>query len=236
MGLFNVGHVAKLNEIQEARLRAGQEGIGAEVEDLIRRLEMGGVNQWRIHAKRLWDRGFGRDKAVKAKNFRDYLQGIPKIPASLLAQDSDLSLLSLADPRPGLLRSCRLLRIKYEKLGCADGDVGPFDDRFVLPTAPFWFRHDGGMENRKRRPDHCRDEATGLVLVGTAMEGLFAYAHHLDIVKEGQHALDLPGTVCHPERVDCAFLRVWSRQARLGLYRCSGFASPDYGALRVRRK
>jgi len=236
MGLFNVGHVAKLNEIQEARLRAGQEGIGAEVEDLIRRLEMGGVNQWRIHAKRLWDRGFGRDKAVKAKNFRDYLQGIPKIPASLLAQDSDLSLLSLADPRPGLLRSCRLLRIKYEEQGYKDGDDEPFDDRFVLPTAPFWFRHDDGMENRNRRPDHFRDETDGDIQAGTAMEGIFAFAHHPGIVREDEHIIDLPGTVNRSNRVDCAYIRMLNGQAKLCLYRYSRAAIPRSGGLRVRRK
>jgi len=177
-----------------------------------------------------------------SKNFGDtrtvaqYRRGIEPIPESLVQDDRDLSLLSLADPRPGLLRCCRLLRIKYEKLGCADGDVGPFDDRFVLPTAPFWFRHDGGMENRKRRPDHCRDEATGLVLVGTAMEGLFVYAHHPHIVVEGEHVLDLPGTVHHSERVYCAYLGVWSSQTRLHLYRHSDLANPRYGTLRVRRK
>ncbi len=98
MGLFDVGHVAKLHEIQAARLSAGQKGIGSEVEELIRRLEMGGVNQWRIQAKRLWDRGFGRDPSVKAKNFKAYLAGILQIPASLLADDPELPLLSLADP------------------------------------------------------------------------------------------------------------------------------------------
>ncbi|MBI4256538.1 hypothetical protein HY626_00600, partial [Candidatus Uhrbacteria bacterium] len=144
MSLFDLAHVAKLYEIQRARLSAGQEGIGDEVSKLIRRLEMGGVNQWRIQAKRLWDRGLGRDSAVKAKNFKAYLAGIPQIPANLLAEDPDFHLLSLCDPRPGLLQSCKLLGIKYEELGYTDEDAVPFDDRFVTPTTPFWFRHDDG--------------------------------------------------------------------------------------------
>jgi hypothetical protein len=236
MGLFDVGHVAKLHEIQSARLSAGQEGIGPEVEELIRRLEMGGVNQWRIQAKRLWDRGFGRDPSVGAKTLKAYLKGIPQIPASLLADDADLSLLSLADPRPGLLRSCKLLVIQFEELGYSDDSAESFDQRFAIPTTPFWFRHDDGRHNRKRRPDHCRDEATGDIQAGTAMEGIFAYAHHLDIVKEGEHVIDLPGTVHRDNRVDCACLEVWGGQTELYLYRHSDVASPDYGALRLRRK
>lgn len=236
MSLFDLAHVAKLNEIQRARLSAGQEGIGPEVEELIRRLEMGGVNQWRIQAKRLWDRGFGLDPSIQAKNFKVYLQGIPRIPASLLVEDSNLPLLSLADPRPGLLRSCKLLGIQHEELGYKDGDAVPFEDRFVMPTQPFWFRHDDGRKNRNRRPDHCRDELTGDIQAGTAMEGIFVYAHHPDIVKENEHILDLPGTVHHSSRADCACLRVWGGQVELDLNWSSDIASPGYGTLRLRRK
>ncbi|TAL50567.1 hypothetical protein EPN81_02460 [Patescibacteria group bacterium] len=236
MSLFDVGHVAKLHEIQTARLRAGQEGIGAQVDELIRRLELGGVNQWRIHAKRLWDRGFGRDPVVNAKNFKTYLQGIPQIPAGLLADDADLSLLSLADPRPGLLRSCKLLGVLYEELGYSEGDAVPFDERFAIPVTPFWFRHDDGRKNRERRPDHCREEPTNDILVGTAMEGIFAYAHHPHIVVQGEHIIDLPGTVPRGLRVSCAYLGVWGGQTGLDLSRHSGIPGPGCGSLCVRRK
>lgn len=236
MGLFDVGHVAKLHEIQAARLSAGQEGIGSEVEELIRRLEMGGVNQWRIQAKCLWDRGFGRDPNVRVKNFKAYLAGIPQIPAGLIALDTDLPLLSLADPRPGLLRSCKLLGVQYEELGYSNEDAVPLDENFPLPTTPFWFRHDDGRANRKRRPDHCRDELTGDIQAGSAMEGVFAYAHHPNILKEGEHIIDLPRTVRRDFRVFCAYLMVWSGQAKLYLFRDSDIARPFCGALRLRRK
>ncbi|MBI4256848.1 hypothetical protein HY626_02215, partial [Candidatus Uhrbacteria bacterium] len=95
-------------------------------------------------AQCLWNCGLGRDPAVNASDFEDYLDGIPQIPASLIAEDPDLPFLSLADPRPGLLQSCKLLGIKYEELGYTDEDAVPFDDRFVTPTTPFWFRHDDG--------------------------------------------------------------------------------------------
>lgn len=236
MGLFDVGHVAKLHEIQSARLSASQEGIGLEVEELIRRLEMGGVNQWRIQAKRLWDRGFGRDPAVKTKNFKAYLAGIPQIPESLLAPDTDLPLLSLCDPRLGLLRSCKLLGIQYEELSYTEDSAVPFDANFPLPTGPFWFRHDDGRANSGRRPGRCRDELTGDIQAGSAMEGIFAYAHHPTIVVEGEHVIDLPRTVRRDDRVCCACLGAWSGRAGLSLYRDSDIAFPRCGTLRLRRK
>ena len=236
MGMFNVGHVAKLHEIQAARLSAGQEGIGLEVEEFIRRLEMGGVNQWRIQAKRLWDRGFGRDPKVSAKIFKAYLAGIPKIPEGLVGEDSELALFSLADPRPGLLRSCKLLGIQFEELGHSDDSVEPFDDRFAIPTTPFWFRHDDGRKNRNRWPDHCRDEVNGDIQVGTAMEGIFAYAHRTNIVKEDEHIIDLPGSVHRGARGGCAFLGVWRGQVELFVGGRSDVAVPEFGSLRLRRK
>ncbi|NQV90329.1 hypothetical protein HQ487_02880 [Candidatus Uhrbacteria bacterium] len=234
--MFDVGHVAKLHEIQSARLSAGQEGIGSEVEDLIRRLEAGGINQRRIQAKRLFDRGFGRDPSVKAKTFKAYLASIPQIPEGLIAEDSDLSLLSLCDPRPGLLRSCKLLGIQYEELGYSEESIVPFNDRFPLPTEPFWFRHDDGRANRKRRPDHCRDELTGDIQAGSAMEGIFAFGHHPAIVVEDEHIIDLPRSVPRGDRVDCAYLGVWDGQAKLNLDGLAGLANPYCGSLRVRRK
>ena len=186
--------------------------------------------------ERLWNKAFGHASAVKARSLEAYLAGIPQIPASLLEDDPDLPLLSLADPRPGLLWACRLLGIRHEELGYKDGDAEPFDDRFMIPAQPFWFRHDDGRKNRKRRPDHCRDELTGEILVGTAMEGVFAYAHHPGIVVPGEHVLDLPGTVHRSERVDCACLGVWRGQIELDLGRLSGIARPGCGTLRVRRK
>ena len=181
----------------------------------------------------LWDRGFGRNRAIQAENFLAYLASIPQIPASLLADDPDLPLLSLADPRPGLLRNCRLLGIQFDELGYKDGDAVPFDERFVLPTAPFWFRHDDGRTNRNRRPDHCRDALTGDIQAGTAMEGIFALTHHPSI---GEHIMDLPGTVNGSMRVDCAFLSVSDGRVELSLLRKFDLAHPDCWTLRVRRK
>ena len=189
-------------------------GYGAEFNAFIRQVTSGGVaskmtNPREAMAKRLWDRGFGRDPAVNAKNSKAYLAGIPEISAGLLADDSELPLLSLCDPRPGLLRSCKLLGIQFEELGYNDNSVEPFDDRFATPTTPFWFRHDNGRLNRKRRPDHCRDELAGDIQTGSAMEGIYAYAHHPNIIKEGEHIIDLPGSVHRDVRGGCAYLCMW---------------------------
>ncbi|TAL51200.1 hypothetical protein EPN81_00640 [Patescibacteria group bacterium] len=237
MPKLTTGQIGQLIEIDHAH----EHGIGSEVQELINRLTSGGVagkitDPRAAMAKRLWDRGFGRDEAVKTKNFKSYLQGIPQIPASMLVDDPELPFLSLADPRSGLLRICKLLGIKFEELGYTDGDAEPFDGRFILPIIPFWFRHDGGRKNRNLRPDHCRDEQTGDTLVGTAVEGLFAFAHHPEIVKEGEHIIDLPGTVLRGRRVSCACLRVWGGQTQLHLHRHSDVPSPDCGSLCVRRK
>lgn len=186
-------------------------------------------------ARRLWKLGFGRDQ-VKAKNFEVYLDQIPQIPEGLLAEDADLAFLSLADPRPGLTHCCRLLGIKYEELGYENEDAVPYDERFATPAGPFWFRHDNGRKNRNRPPDHCREELKGDIQAGTAMDGVFAYAHHPDIVVEGEHFLDLPGTVRRDSRVLCAHLTVWRDQPELILNRASGIAGPVGGTLRVRRK
>lgn len=180
----------------------------------------------------LFQRGFGVDIRTVAQ----YRKGIESVPGGLLADDTDLSLLTLADPRPGLLRSCKFLGIKFQELGYIEDSAEPFDENFPLPTEPSWFRHDDGCANLNRRPDECRDELKGDIQAGSAMEGIFAYAHHPQIIKEGEHVLDLPRTVHRGARVLCACLEVWHGRARLFLFRDSDLARPHYGALRLRRK
>ena len=237
--MFDVGHVAQLHEIQRARLSRGDPGIGSEVEELIARLTSGGVGARSgdlrtIQAKRLWDKGFGRE--VKAKNFKAYLASIPEIPASLITDDPEFPFLSLVDPCVGLVCACSLASVQHSELGYSDGDIIPFDERHTDPTQPFWVRHDDGRKNRNRRPDHCRDECTGDLLAGTAMVGLFTYIHHQEIVKEGEHILDLPGSIHHDEPLVCAYLGVWDGQPKLSISGDSDRALSDYGSLRFRRK
>ena len=239
MSLFDTGHVAQLHEIQRSRLKSGQPGIGLEVEELIARLTSGGVAGKAVDdrtrfAKVLWDLGFGRE--LKIKTFKAYLATIPEIPESLLGHDDDLPLLSLADPRLGLVVACRLIGIKHEDFGYKEGDAVPFDDRFKDSVTPFWFRHDDGRKNRNERPDSCREANTGDTLVGTAMVGIMAYVHHKEIIREGEHVIDLPGSVGRQNRGGCAYLKVWDGQVELDLSRNADSASPNCGSMRVRRK
>ena len=84
----------------------------------------------------------------------------------------------------------------------------PFDDRFQLPTSPFWFHHDDGRRNCDCRPDRCRGESAGDILVGTAMEGIFAFHHHPQVVVKDEYRIDLPGTVLRGCSAGCACLRI----------------------------
>lgn len=99
--LFNVGHIAQLHEIQTARLRAGEPGIGKEVEGLIARLTSGGVagkhtDEVTRIAKAMWDAGLA--KHHHPDSFADYLDMIPSPPKELVVGDwSDFPLLVLVD-------------------------------------------------------------------------------------------------------------------------------------------
>ena len=235
MSLFDAEHLVKLARIQDARRRVSLSGIGEQVDEFIRGLEADPVSLRVMQALSLWTLGFGRDPNVQSKNFRAYWEGIPEVPGSLVVDD-ELEFVSLADPRPGLLRSCKMLGIQFEELGFSEESAEPFNQNFPLPAEPFWFRHDDGRKNHKRRPDDCRDELVGDVLAGTALEGVFAYAHHPTIVVENEHSIDLPRTVLRDSRMNCAFLEVWRGQVRISLYRESDIASPGCGTLRLRRK
>lgn len=161
------------------------------------------MHRYDLATQVLFAKGFGSDSRTVVQ----YRRGIEPIPEGLLADEADLFLLSLADPRPGLLRACRFLNVQYEDLGYTEDTTVPFDDRFPLPTGPFWFRHDDGRRNLGRPPDRCRDENNSdATLVATALEAVFAYAHHPNIVVEGEHVIDAPGSVRRYHRVHCVCL------------------------------
>jgi hypothetical protein len=201
--LFDVGHVAKLHEIQKARLRAGQPGIGAEVEELIRRLESGGVagksdDPRTVQAKKWWDAGVGRELGIRS--FKEYLATIPEIPASLAEQRYDFPLLVLVERRLCTIVAARFAGLKYGELGYTDGTLVPVDGRHMLPEEPFWIRaHDGGP-NLDRKPSVCLAECIGDRFAGTDSVGI---AIHLVHGKRG-HVMDLPGSVRAVHREYCA--------------------------------
>lgn len=183
-GLFNVGHIAQLHEIQSARLRRGLPGIGPEIEEMIRRLRDGGSrallsdNPRVAQAKRLYDKGFcwGTD----IDTFDAYLDTIPEIPEELKEDRERFPLLTLVDGRPGIVKTCEILRVRY---GCAEGR---FQRRYgmIERAEVYWMRAQAGLKNKGKLPQTCREEfavdETGLVVI----EGLAILAQYRDTLRD----------------------------------------------------
>ncbi len=232
--LFNVGHAAQLHEIQKARLARNEPGIGPEVEELIRRLTSGGVagkvvdDIRLIQAKRFFDRGFGRELGLK--DFAAYLATIPTVPETLLADDPNFPLLVLGEPRLGLTRACELIGLRYTG---SDQTLVPFDKRHAEPTKPWWFSMHDGRRNRNRKPSDCRTSLGANEISATALRGVCTFLHHPGVIVQGEHCVDLPGSVDAEYRGYNADLGIWRDEPRL--YRSmSGFADLDYGSASCR--
>jgi hypothetical protein len=191
------------------------------------------IDQRKAQAIRLWNWGFGRE--LSFGSYDAYLATIPQVSESLLGDDPDLPLLSLADPRLGLFKICKLIGIRSRRLGTIDEDVAPFNERHADPIEPFWFRHDDGRCNRGRRPDHCREELTGDILAGTALVGAMAYLHHPRIIVKDKHVIDLPGSVSEEARTCCIHLVVHGLLVEFNVIRHVDVAVASFGTLRFRR-
>lgn len=237
--LFNTGHVAQLHEIQRARLRHGERGIGPEVEELIMRLTSGGVagasaDLRVIRAKRLFDLGLGRE--LEMVRFEDYLATIPAIPDELLIEDPDFPHLVLVESRIGVTRLCRLGNITFSG---DDQTLVPWDERHQDSTSPVWIRMQDGRRNRDRKVRDCRVVFAPDELGFTALEGVCSYLELSSVVEElrdnqNGHAMDLPGSVHRDNRDYMANLRVNKGQAILH-WHWSGHAYPNYGSASRRR-
>lgn len=150
-------------------------GIGDEVAALIKRLTDGrrllDTNDVRvIQAKVLFDKGLGDDLGFDA-----YLATIPEIPETLLADDPNLPLLRLVDPRLGLVKTCKLFGIKFEEFGYSDADAVACDARHEMPNTPFWVRAHDGRKNRNRKPNVCRDKCKDKLFAMTAMVAIMVW-------------------------------------------------------------
>ncbi len=242
--LFDTGHVAQLHEIQKARLKNGEPGIGREVEELIRRLTSGGVagksNDLRtIQAKRLWDLGVGRELGFpsfgRELGFEKYLETIPAISPRLLLPDRKFPLLVLVEPRLPLKMLCALANVDFH------GDNSTFvprSDEYLDVVVPVWIRIQGGRKNRNRSVEDCRRDFAKNERGLTALEGVSAYIHHpevvTDLTQRDGHAMDLPGSVRREEREDVARLSMSNGRAMLDS-RWDGGALPDHGSASHRK-
>jgi len=211
-------------------------GIGDDVAALIKRPTDGhrllSTNDVRvIQAKVLFDKGLGGELSFDA-----YLATIPEVPETLFADDPNLPLLRLVDPRLGIVKTCKLFGIKFEELGYSDTDAVSFDARHEIPNTPFWVRAHDGRKNHNRKPCVCRDECKDKLYAMTAMVAIMVWVQDPSIIKENEHVLDCPGSVRRAGRGDCAYLNVWDGGVELLLLRSAVHADPDCGSGGFRRE
>lgn len=232
--MFDTGHIAQLHEIQRARLRRGEPGIGEEVEELIRRLTSGGVasvsDDLRIvRAKRLFDLGVGRE--LNLTRFENYLATIPGVPEALLREDRHFPHLILVEPRIGLTNLCALGNFVFSG---DDKTFVPWNEAYANPTSPVWIRMRDGRKNRNRNPSACRTsfylDEFGL----TALEGVCSYLEVPSVVEEMEDnpnafAMVLLGSVLGTDRKEMASLFVKSGQPMMYWHWEDG-ASPEWGS------
>lgn len=248
MSDFTIAHIAQLHEIQAARRKRNQPGIGLEVENLIRQLTSGGVagksdDIRTAQAKRLWDLGIGHryvDHFVGLRHgfrsFEDYLAAIPEIPAELLKHDSEFWLLVLVEPRIGLKRLCNLGGITFDGDGATFVEYDRRHYEFLYPT---WIRIQDGRKNQNRSVRDCRKSFGKRELGLTALQGVCAYLQHPQVVSEATtesaHIMDLSGSAHRDNPDAAAFLKVWSGQPNLQWGR-DGDALPYYGSASRRER
>jgi len=236
--LFDLGHVAQLHEIQKARLKNGEPGIGREVEVLIRRLTSGGVagksNDLRvIETKRFWDLGVGQELGFPS--FEKYLATTLRIPPQVHLYDGSFTFLILVEPRLPLKMLCALGNVDFAG---DDNTFQPWDARCMRLRRPYWIRMQDGRKNQNRTVEDCRRDFAKDELGLTALEGVSAYIHHpevvTDLTQRDGHAMDLPGSVRREEREDVARLSMSNGRAMLDS-RWDGGALPDHGSASRRK-
>ena len=226
--LFGLGHVTQLHEIQKARLKRGQPGIGAEVEEFISRLTSGVVagksaDPREIHAKRLWDLGVGRELGFK--DFGVWLESLPPIPKR--PDDNQLSTLVLVPDQSkiGIMKSCQLLGISFSDADNIFVDAWP--DRAISGT--YWMWCQDGSKYRGKKPVICRDDLFPKknLIAMTAHEGLWLYVVDRSVLR--CHCIDLPGSVRGGRRGHIAYLLFSGNGPRL-YWRWGDAAGDDYGS------
>ncbi len=191
--LFTVAHVAQLHEIQTARLRRGEPGIGKEVQRFITELTNGKANDrpaepqsddryWeflrRRQAKVLWDRKWG----IGYGDYEHYFTTIPEVPMEIRRFDRDFPELILVDPRKPLREACQSVGLRIiEELDFMPRDAGSASQAGV--RTPYWIRCQDGRRYRGKREDEAlaafvKDEAPL-----SAFEGVSFFAQRPHVVE-----------------------------------------------------
>lgn len=186
--LFGIQHIAQLHEIQQARLRRNQPGIGHEVQDIIRRLTDHGVvvidgnlrAAREAQAKRYWDAGIARNLGYK--NLKAYLEDVPAAPDLGISNVTMMHpWLLLIEPRIGFEKLCASAKVdcRMDWVVCRNGDA-PEGDK------PFWVAFNNGRRHRGctiRR--HIETSGSFNDHGFTAFIGVCAVLQKRDLVGEG---------------------------------------------------
>lgn len=221
---MTLGQQDQLREID----RAG-DGIGDEIQELIRRLTSGGVagksdDPRTVQAKRFWDIGVGRELTLES--FQMYLATIPEIPEALKAKDKRFPILVLVELRIGLKRLCKLGDIAF---GGDDQTFVAHDEGHAEFNQSTWIRIQNGRKNRNKKVTACRKGFNKSERGLTALQGVCAYLQNSVVVVEDVHAMDLPGSVLRGDRGRAALLEVWKGQMEL-FWRSGNDAFPRFGS------
>ncbi len=177
---FTTDQMSRLREIEKARVRQGQEGLRAEIQELIDRLSRGpsrldlklGMLR-KEQAQKLWDHGWDKDTY---ESFEQYLATIPQIPQELLP-DEHFKYLVLVDRRTPLKRAAQYLNVKLN--GGGDNYVN-VDPHGLRSEQVYWMKcQDGTNANYSKTVRECREKVlkpneTGLTL----FEGLSWFAQN----------------------------------------------------------
>lgn len=229
---FSMGQITRLYELERARLRGGGEGLHDLVQELIRRIESGGVMPTTtdgarftgdpqhtydrdprvVHAaKRLWDRGFGRE--IGRRTFAEYLLDIPDIPTFPASWDARFPHLVLVDRRVNIMLQCRLLGVRVDWWFHAC--MVPYDPEKSEKEFVYWMRCSDGRGHQKYRPVERRAElaTTSDEAALDAYEGLACYAAD-PAMFGGSEAVDLLGVTNCNDRSEFASIWSWSSEDR----------------------
>ncbi len=210
------------------------DGIGEEIQVVIRRHRSGGVKGSKSskkkaakgggpdvdirtrQAKTLWDKGFG--EVLGFKSFEQYLEAITEMPERPEDLPDHFQPI-LVDQRifrseelGGLVKVCELLGVTF------NGDnttFEPHNPEHVVKDSVYWMWCQDGKQNQGKSVKACRTQFTKASEIGlSAMEGLAILAQNPDVLNS--HYMDLPSSVRSDGREHCAYLRLWSGGPGLG--------------------
>lgn len=201
-------------------------GIRAEVQELIRRLTSGGVGPQSddpliTQAKKLWDKGFGRELG---KSFDEYLDSIPDIPSELNAHDKRFPLLVLVDARLGTVKTCKLLGVNYPG---DDETFVDYDPKKSRTNKVYGIRAQDGRKNHGKSVQTCRKQFAEDEIGLTVHEGLALFAQNPEGIRN--RGMDLPGSVRRENRDSAAGLRWFFEHPEL-YWLWNGYEQPGYGS------